>query len=109
MSVIIHIYYHGENGAPKKFADEMIKSGIVDDIRRENGNEQYDYFIPFEDSQTLLLIDKWESQNSLDAHHASPMMERIAVLREKYDLHMEVERCVSDNSIGADDGKFIRR
>ena len=47
-------------------------------------------------------------QAAIDAHHASPMMATIAALREKYDLHMTVERFVSieDN---AGDERFIRK
>lgn len=46
----------------------------------------------------MLLIDSWNDQNAMDAHHASPMMEKIIELREKYDLHMKVERYVSDDT-----------
>ena len=46
---------------------------------------------------------------AIDAHHASPMMQTIAVLREKYDLHMTVERFVSDESgLPESDRSFIR-
>ena len=44
---------------------------------------------------------------SIDIHHASPMMKTIAALREKYDLHMKVERFVSED-LGADE-QFIRK
>lgn len=40
-------------------------------------------------------------------HHASPMMAQLAALREKYDLHMTVERFVSDE-LGEDE-RFIRK
>ena len=49
-----------------------------------------------DDEETVLLIDSWTDQEALDKHHASPMMTRITELREKYDLHMKVERYVSD-------------
>ena len=55
-----------------------------------------EYYTPFDDPETVLLIDSWESQEAIDVHHASPMMAKIAELREKYDLHMTVERFVSD-------------
>ena len=35
MAVTINIYYTGENDNAKKFAEEMIKSGTVNDIRAE--------------------------------------------------------------------------
>ena len=36
-------------------------------------------------------------QAAIDRHHDTPMMGTIAALREKYDLHMKVERFVSDD------------
>ena len=45
---------------------------------------------------------------AIDAHHASPMMATIAALREKYDLHMTVERFVSIEENDADE-RFFRK
>lgn len=109
MAVTVNIYYSGVNGNARKFAEEMISSGVVDDIRREEGNLRYEYFFPLEDSETVLLIDSWKDQGSLDVHHASNMMTRIAELREKYDLHMKIERYLSDeNEDFESDKAFIR-
>ena len=94
MSLIINIYYTGENGAAKKFAEEMVSSGIVDRVRKEQGNLRYNYFFPMDDKETVLLIDRWESEEALDKHHKSEMMKEIASLREKYHLHMRVEQFV---------------
>ncbi|MBD5096721.1 MAG: antibiotic biosynthesis monooxygenase [Lachnospiraceae bacterium] len=96
MAITVNIYYSGVNGNARKFAEEMVSSGIVRDIRAENGNLRYDYFFPMNDKETVLLIDSWKDQHSIDVHHASPMMAKIADLREKYDLHMKVERYMSD-------------
>lgn len=78
--ITVNLYYKGQNGAAKAFADEM---------------------------ETVLLIDSWTDQAAIDAHHASPMMKQLAELREKYDLHMTVERFVSD--VIGEDAKFIRK
>lgn len=94
MSLIINIYYTGENGSAKKFAEEMILSGIVDRVRSEKGNLRYNYFFPMDDPETVLLIDRWESEEALDEHHKSPMMKEIAKLRDKYHLRMRVEKFV---------------
>lgn len=109
MSITVNIYYSGKRGNAKKFAEEMVASGIVEDIRAEEGNIRYDYFLPIDSEETVLLIDSWKDQISLDKHHASPMMARIAKLRNKYDLHMKVERYVSDTEgVSASDKAFIR-
>ena len=94
MSLTINIYYTGENGAAKKFAEEMVSTGVVDRVRAEKGNLRYNYFFPMDDPETVLLIDRWESEEALDEHHKSPMMKEIADLRDKYKLHMRVEQFV---------------
>ena len=107
--IIVNLYYTGTNGNARKFAEEMESSGTADKIRAELGNIKYEYFFPVKDPETVLLIDAWESQKAIDVHHASPMMQTIANLREKYDLHMRVERFVSDADYEADkDRKFVR-
>lgn len=107
MSITINIYYTGKNGSAVKFAKEMTESGIAERIKAEEGNLRYDYFIPFDGGETVLLIDSWENQEAIDIHHASPMMAEIAALREKYDLHMRVERLTQLQS--EEESEFIRQ
>ena len=81
MANTVNIYYKAVNENAKKFALE----------------------------ETVLLIDSWKDQRSIDIHHASPMMRKIAELREKYDLHMKVERYISDEGgIPTADKAFIK-
>lgn len=109
MAITVNIYYSGINGSARKFAQEMMSSGVVSDIRAEDGNLKYDYFYPVDDEETVLLIDSWKDQKSIDVHHASPMMAKIIELREKYDLHMKVERYVSDEAgVTENDKSFIK-
>ena len=110
MSIIVNLRYTGKNGSAKAFAEEMTKSGTVEAIRKENGNLRYEYYLSFDDPETVLLIDEWTDQAAIDRHHASPMMQKIAELRDKYDLHMTVERYVSDEGGLPDkDEQFIRK
>lgn len=110
MSLAINLYYTGKDGAARRFAEEMEKTGIAERIRRESGNLRYEYFLPLGDPETVMLIDIWVDQQALDRHHGSPMMKEIAALREKYDLHMRAERYVTDeNGLPDEDKKFIRK
>ena len=106
--ITVNLYYTGTNGNAQKFAREMESSGTAAAIRAEQGNIRYEYFFPMNDPETVLLIDAWDSQAAIDAHHASPMMETIQALREKYDLHMRVERFVSAETPESEE-RFIRR
>ena len=110
MSITVNLYYTGTGGNARRFAQEMEESGTAEAIRREDGNLKYEYFFPMQDSETVLLIDSWRDQAAIDAHHASPMMEKIAALRDKYDLHMRVERYRADEEgLPEQDVQFIRK
>ena len=107
MAITVNIYYKGQNGSAGDFAREMTETGVVDRIRAEEGNLRYEYFVPIEDPETVLLIDIWRDQRAIDLHHASPMMAEIARLREKYDLHMRADRYV-EGGVPESDAAFLR-
>lgn len=109
MAITVNIYYTGEGDHARRFAEEMTASGTVSAIKAEEGNLRYDYFCPLGDDSTVLMIDSWTSQHAIDLHHESPMMKTIMALREKYDLHMRVERYVSDAETPDTDQRFIRK
>ena len=60
-----------------------------------------------DDPETILLVDSWRDEEAIDVHHASPMMAKLAALREKYDLHMKAERFLSDER--KTDERFLRK
>ena len=106
MAITVNLRYMGANA--RAFAEEMISSGTVNLIRAEPGNLRYEYYVLLDDANMVLLIDSWTGQAAIDAHHASPMMAAIAALREKYNLHMTVERFVSAEIPDSED-RFIRK
>ena len=108
MAITVNLRYTGKDGNARKFAEEMTASGTVAAIRAEASNLRYEYYQPLDDPETILLIDSWENQEAIDIHHASPMMVTIAALREKYDLHMTVERYVSAETPETEN-RFIRK
>ena len=108
MTITVNLRYTGTDGNARKFAEEMISSGTVDAIRAEEGNLRYEYYQSLNDPETILLIDSWASQEAIDTHHATPMMDTIARLREKYDLHMTVERYTAAETPETE-SRFIRK
>lgn len=66
MSITVNIYYTGENGVARKFAEEMISGGTVDAIRNEEGNIRYDYFYPINDKETLDEVQAIIDENAVN-------------------------------------------
>lgn len=108
MAITVNLRYTGKDGSALAFVREMTDSGTVDKIRAEEGNLRYEYYQSLDNPKMILLIDSWRDQKAIDAHHASSMMQTIAELREKYDLHMTVERYVSAKE-PEEDMRFIRK
>lgn len=107
MSFSMNLYYKGGNGSARAFVQEMVSSGIVDKIRCMDGCLRYEYFVSLSDPETVLLIDTWRDQKALDEYHSSSLMDAVAMLREKYDLHMKAER-YTEASMPDEDRSFIR-
>ena len=107
MNITMNLYYTGKDGNALKFVKEMEESGTAAAIRAEKGNLRYEYFVSVDDPETVLLIDSWTDQEALDVHHASAMLNTIARLREKYDLHMKAERY--SKSEQEEDPSFLRK
>ena len=108
-AIVVNLYYTGKDGAARRFAREMEESGVAAAIRKADGNLRYEYFVPLDDEETVMLVDAWRDQSAIDRHHASPAMAKIAQLRDKYDLHMRVERFKPDeDGVPKRDQSFIR-
>ena len=75
--ITVHLYYTGEGGNARNFAQEMEETGIAEAIRNEPGNLGYRYFQPLDDPETVLLIDSWKDQEAIRAHGATEHFTRI--------------------------------
>lgn len=95
MSLTVMITYTGKEQAAQRFMEEMLASGLVEQIKAQPGNERYDYYLPVNQPNAVLLIDRWTTQEALDLHHQSSMMQKIAALRKKYHLRLHVETFTS--------------
>ena len=109
MSFLMMLTYHGEKDHAAKFVKEMMDSGRVDRIRKLDGCIQYGYYFPYDNPNTVILIDEWKDQYALDAYHASDLMKQVAMLREKYDLHVTSRRLIDDISNAHIDDRFLRK
>ncbi len=74
---------------------EMIRTeGIDEAARAEEGNLQYDFFLPLDNCDDLLLIEKYRDADALGAHVRSAHVARLTELKNEYvtDLLMEQYR-----------------
>lgn len=87
----INIRYSAPDGGAIKYMNEMISSGLADEIRAIPGCLRYDYFIPQDAPTDVLLMDSWKDRAALDRYHNSEVMKKAESLRAKYHLERKAE------------------
>ena len=72
---------------------EMIRTeGIDDAARAEPGNLQYDFYLPLDSSDDLLLIEKYRDAAALGAHVRSAHVARLTELKNEYVADLSLEQ-----------------
>lgn len=80
--VVVNVYYSGENGAARRFADRVRSEGVLAEVRSEIGCERYEYYISSEGPERVLLVERWADIPSFEAHKAGGPLERIHRIQE---------------------------
>ena len=71
-------------GQRDAFLQMMRESGILDQIRREEGCLDYRYYLPEEEDGTLLLVERWTGPEAQKAHIATSHMARLGQVKAQY-------------------------
>lgn len=66
------------------FIERVKETGILDEIRAENGCIKYDYYLSEKDPNEILLIEQWESKNHQQIHINQPHMARLREFKGEY-------------------------
>ncbi len=89
--LVFHVTFRCKPGQRKTFLEKIKAGGIDDACRREAGNVSYDYYLPADDSDDLLLIEKWKDMDALMAHAKQAHMVRMDELKAEYVTDMAIE------------------
>ncbi len=88
----IHAFYRADNSEMlHKFYEEAAAAGVIEASRNDAGNVKYDYYFSAERENEILLVEKWETREHLQAHCTMPQMATLAKLKEKYNIQTELE------------------
>ena len=90
--IVLNVTYKCKPDLRAEFLEAILAEGINVASRAEAGNLKYDYYIPFEDSDELLLVEKWRDAEALAAHAETPHYARLKALKPAYVTETVVER-----------------
>ena len=91
-SVVLHVFYSCKSAMAEDFVRALKEEGLQALVRAEEGCLQYDYHLSCEEEDTVVLLEHWANAAALEKHSASPVMERIQALKERYVRATRVER-----------------
>ena len=82
--MLFQVTYTMLPGQRDAFLQMMRESGILDQIRREEGCLDYRYYLPEEEDGTLLLVERWSGPEAQKAHMATSHMARLGQVKAQY-------------------------
>lgn len=88
----IIVRYTTKSGLAKTFSEEVLKLGILPEIRKEDGCEEYSYYLSAENPSEVVLLERWASEEKQIAHLAGKAMEKLRLVKDKYVVSQMVEK-----------------
>ena len=82
--MLFQVTYTMLPGQRDAFLQMMRESGILDQIRREEGCLDYRYYLPEEEDGILLLVERWTGPEAQKAHMATGHMARLGQVKAQY-------------------------
>ena len=77
--IVLNVTYKCRPGMRDAFLEALKREKTGEITRAEDGNIKYDYYIPADGSNELLLIEKWRDEEALSKH---PHLPHFAGLQE---------------------------
>ena len=90
--IVLNVTYKCRPDMREEFLEMIVTEGIDIASRAEEGNIKYDYYLPFEGGDELLLVEKWKDEDSLLKHGKQAHFARLGELKEQYVEDVVIEK-----------------
>ena len=90
--IVLNVTYRCKPGAREEFLEMIMTNGIDVASRAEPGNIKYDYYMPVEAEDEMLLLEKWADADALALHSKQPHFAKLGELKKQYVTDTVIER-----------------
>ncbi len=90
--VVLNVTYKCKPDMRDEFLEMIITEGIDIACRAEEGNIKYDYYIPYDENDEILLVEKWRDADALAAHGKQSHYARLGELKTEFVKETIIER-----------------
>lgn len=92
--IVLNVTYQCKPDLREAFLERILAEGIDKKSRSEAGNIKYDYYLPVDSGDDLLLVEKWQDADALAAHGRQPHFLRLGALKAEYVNETVIEKFV---------------
>ncbi len=93
--IVLNVTYKCKPGGMREaFLEKIIAERLDEKSRLEEGNIQYDYYLPLKENDELLLLEKWKDADVLAVHGKQSHFQRIGELKDDYVTETVIEKYV---------------
>ena len=90
--IVLNVTYKCRNEMRDEFLEMIMTEGIDVASRTEAGNIKYDYYLPDNVCDELLLVEKWRDAEALAEHGRQPHYLRLGELKSEYVVETIIEK-----------------
>ena len=90
--IVLNVTYKCKPDMRDEFLEMIYTEGIDIASRAEEGNITYDYYTPVDNSDDLLLVEKWRDAEALAAHGKQVYFARLGELKKEFVLDTIIEK-----------------
>ena len=90
--IMLLVRYKTKQNTREIFLDEVITSGVLEKIKQEDGCISYNYYYDVAESEDVLLIEEWQSEEQQKKHLQTEHMEILKEIKEKYVLETSIRK-----------------
>ena len=87
----VNVTYIMKPGMRQEFLSAIAACGAQEAVRKENGCLQYDYFLPVDDEDKLLLVEKWSDAEAQKVHLGQPHMDQVRAIKDRCTVDTKLE------------------
>ncbi len=82
--IVLNVTYKCKPEMRAEFLEMIMTEGIDIACRAEEGNIKYDYYLPIDNENELLLVEKWRDPDAFASHSRQPHFARLGELKSEY-------------------------
>ena len=95
--IVLNVTYKCKPDMREEFYEAIMTEGLDEACRNEEGNIKYDYYIPTDDSDDFLLVEKWRSEEDLAKHGTLPHFARLGELKNDFVNETIIEKFILED------------